>query len=35
MESESSDAVKKKRRGKQQLMIQPRSTDTTSTGLNL
>ena len=35
MESESSDAVKKNRRGKQQLMIQPRSTDTTSTGLNL
>ncbi len=35
MESESSDAVKKKRRGKQQLMIQPRSIDTTSTGLNL
>jgi hypothetical protein len=34
MESESSDAVKKKRRGKQQLMVQP-AGQVTSTGLNL
>lgn len=34
MESESSDAAKKKRRGKQLLMVQP-TGQVTNTGLNL
>lgn len=35
MTHESTNAVKKKRRGKQQLMVQPQSNTISSTGLNL